>query len=328
MGDKEQAPDKQTPAEVPPPVPPPVDPPQPPPNPDPKNGEDPRKMSKSEKIMVWATCVIAAGTLVSAGAICFQWYEMHTGGADTKAIANAAQKQVCAANRSVDAAQKFADTAEDINKGIKDAAQQLQASAENSKQWTKTVQASMRLDQRAWLSATSTGQTIAISKPISANLRLQNVGRTPAMRISGLIKMESIPQDKTPTFLYKQKIVKGEPTVGDFNLATMLPNAQANLRIPAAMGVENGKQVGEIVLDQPNAEALAAGTVKLYLHGEINYCDIFKVRHWIKFCFVYEPNPMQQIANPDGSSFIACRQHNETDDESDKQERCPAPKPN
>ena len=63
MGEEEQARNKQqqAPAEAPPPVPPPVDPPQPPPNPGPEKHDDPKKMTKSEKIMVWATCVIAVG---------------------------------------------------------------------------------------------------------------------------------------------------------------------------------------------------------------------------------------------------------------------------
>jgi hypothetical protein len=134
MGDENQvaAEEQQTPSEAQPPVAPPINPPPPQQTaPTAANPEDAptEKISKSDRIMIAATVVIAIGTLVSAGAICFQWYEMHTGGADTKAIADAAQKQVGAANRSADASQKFADTAGFINGGIADAVKNLQKQA-------------------------------------------------------------------------------------------------------------------------------------------------------------------------------------------------------
>jgi len=66
------------------------------------------KMSKTDKIMVVATIFIAIGTLVSAGAICFQWYEMHAGGRDTSTIASASE-------RNAKAAEGFAASAAGIN---------------------------------------------------------------------------------------------------------------------------------------------------------------------------------------------------------------------
>src|ERR1035441_1671576 len=51
------------------------------------------------------------------------------GGKDTSTIADAAQKQVCAANRNADAAQQFADTAVLINRNVNDAVGKLDAQA-------------------------------------------------------------------------------------------------------------------------------------------------------------------------------------------------------
>jgi hypothetical protein len=186
MGEKEQAPDKQqqTPAEVPPPVPPPVDPPQPPPNPDPERYENPKKMSKSEKIMVWATCVIAAGTLVSAGAICFQWREMVNGGVDTAAIKIAAQKQA-------DAAQQFADTAEDINGSIGDAVKKLDAqakgtqrSANAAKSAAVTADKVLHVSERAYVVA---GQPTIDIETKYITLPIENSGRIPSGKVRAII---------------------------------------------------------------------------------------------------------------------------------------------
>jgi hypothetical protein len=96
MGDQEQIAAKQQEAspEAVPSVQPPIDPPPPEqPEAPPTPPENPEKIGKSDRIMIAATVVIAFGTLVSAGAICFQWYEMHTGGADTHYLATAAGTQ-------------------------------------------------------------------------------------------------------------------------------------------------------------------------------------------------------------------------------------------
>jgi hypothetical protein len=87
-----------------------------------REGSSSAKIGLSDRIMIGATTVIAIGTLVSAGAISFQWWEMHTGGKDTTRIADAAGDQA-------DAAQQFSDTAADINQGIADAVKKLDAQA-------------------------------------------------------------------------------------------------------------------------------------------------------------------------------------------------------
>src|ERR1700722_5812630 len=99
------------------PIQPPVNPPPNPPAPAPEQGKDPDKITKSDRIMIAATIVIAFGTLVSAGAICFQWYEMHLGGNDTKALVGYASRQAAdadkikaSADKSAQASRDFADT--------------------------------------------------------------------------------------------------------------------------------------------------------------------------------------------------------------------------
>ncbi|HEY4900037.1 MAG TPA: hypothetical protein VIH91_04375 [Terriglobales bacterium] len=218
------------------------------------------RLSAFERSMLRLTRAAVVISLVTGLVFAGQLYEMWQAGQQTdkllsaaKALADAASDTADAARDQVDAANNFADTAEDINKGIANAAIQLQASAENSKRWTNTVQGSMRLDQRAWISATVVGQTIQTSAPISATLRVQNIGRTPATKISGLIKLEPIDNGKVPEFVYKQKIVEGQPAVGDFALGTLLPNGQANLRIPHVIGLAQKGTVGELVLDPERA---------------------------------------------------------------------------
>ena len=81
---------------------------------------------------MWLTGVIAFGTLVSAVAIGFQWHEMHEGGKDTTTIAEAAKKQVCAAN-------SFATSAEGINTEIGTAEGDFAKMAKNSEGLSKLL---------------------------------------------------------------------------------------------------------------------------------------------------------------------------------------------
>lgn len=186
-----EPPKQEAPTEVPPPTPPPVDPPQPPPNPDPKKDQEPKKMSKSEKIMVWATCVIAAGTLVSAGAIWLQWRVMVKGGEDTKNLVTYAQQQACAAkqiakasDRNATAAERFATSGELINKGIGDAVKKLETQAKASEGVARTAQDSLYLEQRPWVAVVITTEMLPIapgsSAVTAAKIVARNTGRTPA----------------------------------------------------------------------------------------------------------------------------------------------------
>ena len=104
------------------------------------------RIKKSDKIMIAATLVIAVGTLVSAGAICFQWREMHTGGVDTTKIAQASEK-------SAQAARDFADTAARINGGIGDAVKKLQTQADQTMKLAD-ISKSAQKSQRAFIFST------------------------------------------------------------------------------------------------------------------------------------------------------------------------------
>jgi hypothetical protein len=140
-------------------------------------------MAFSDAVMIGLTFFIALGTVVSAVAIGFQWWELHIGGKDTTRIADAAQKQACAANRSADAAQQFADTAALISGGIGDAVKKLEAQAKNSAAAIKATQDAMRQDQRAWVVLRGVGGRPELDKPWTIQVVFTNTGKTPAKRV-------------------------------------------------------------------------------------------------------------------------------------------------
>jgi hypothetical protein len=156
-------------------------------------------MNKSDRVMAAATIVIAIGTLVSAGAICFQWREMVNGGADTTAIKVAAQQQATAA-------QQFANTAGFINGNINDAVGNLGAQAvstgkvadqaivqanankqlaQNAVDALANTKQSFRDEQRAWVAFQGTGDNKGFTEtePWIIQVVFFNSGRTPARNV-------------------------------------------------------------------------------------------------------------------------------------------------
>jgi hypothetical protein len=45
--------------------------------------------------------------------------------------------------------------------------------------------------------------------------------------------------------------------------------------------------------------------LKVFTHGELIYEDIFRCRHWMKFCYYW---------HPESKGFAACETHNDTGD--------------
>lgn len=141
-------------------------------------------MSKSDKIMVWATCVIAAGTLVSAAAIALQWREMVKGGTDTSMLVGYAQRQaddadkikLSAQNQAI-AAHQFANTADDINSNINDAVGKLDAQSKATQDTARFVVSG----NRPWIIPYFPPQHKRTIQ--ESNVEWHNAGKSPAVGV-------------------------------------------------------------------------------------------------------------------------------------------------
>jgi hypothetical protein len=159
-------------------------------------------MEFTAAVMILLTFVIAAGTIASAIAIGFQWYELHEGGFDTAAIATAAKQQACAAKqiaeaskRNATAAEGFAANASLINGGIGTAVKKLddqaratQQSANAAKEASITARQEMEISQRPWLVVkASIASDLTYNDnggTITLHYTILNVGHTPALKVN------------------------------------------------------------------------------------------------------------------------------------------------
>ncbi|WP_161557710.1 hypothetical protein [Acidisarcina polymorpha] len=267
--------------------------------------------------MILLTVFIALGTIASAIAVGFQWYEMHTGGADTKAIAEAAQKQACAAHQIAEASQRNATAAEEfatsaglINRGVEDAVKKLQLqadqasrSADATKSAADTARETLRKSQRPWVNAESFVPTTFTLPPdgrfaVDGDLVIKNTGVSVAT--DGWVMMVAVPT--ATSWLTKnwdqaceiddQQILASHTSaakgLGDtwpigFVLA---PSQETRMRM--AMGDVHGLIEAQITGALPHATSEQdPRSGQFYLLGCARYKDQFGTGHTTRFCFAY-----------------------------------------
>jgi hypothetical protein len=120
------------------------------------------RMSTFERSTVRLTRVSIVVAVVVGLAVIAQWWEMHTSGVDTHALAGATEKQADAASKSAQAARDFADTAALIKGGIESAVNKLDQQSKASRDLATLTRNQFALAQRPWVQVDT---AIAIHQP-------------------------------------------------------------------------------------------------------------------------------------------------------------------
>jgi hypothetical protein len=311
---------EKTPKEVPPPVPPPIDPPKSPPNPEPegnnREGKPKKSSTISDKVMVWATCVIAAGTLVSAGAIFLQWREMIKGGADTTALVGYAQRQAddadkmkLSADKQSSASQQFADTANLINGNINDATGKLNSQAT----WTQNLATNMqtqadrtkdladRMKDQAEQTKTIAEQTklqVSDSEAVQAAQLIVNISpaRSPGVFMAGasgnmiLINWDIEAKNVGPTIARNVSLFSESFEIVGANGEYIEPPGQPFSKLtshPSAVGPAIPPNGGSVHFQSGQQLAITSSKSSMVIYMQISYVDVFKHAQFVPVCVYY-----------------------------------------
>lgn len=239
----------------------------------------------------WAKVAVLLSGL-AAIFVCAQWWEMHTGGQDTHALAVAAGTQ---ADRTKDLADQMKLQAD----RTKDIADQAAIQAKASKQLAQNAIDTLRMGYRPWVNAETANLMQPIVFPpkerffLKVNFVLKNTGTSIAT--DGLALTEVEP-DYTATMTkdfrkacddtqrMKAAIRQGTPWATGFVLAP-----GNTLPLPVGMG-------SDIISN----EQVSKG--QFYVLGCVLYWDQFKIRHHTKFCFL----PSGPITDPSNIKFEVC----------------------
>jgi hypothetical protein len=253
--------------------------------------------AKGQKIMTWATVIIAATTIAYAVTSYFQLRSMNDTGNDTHDLAVAAQNQSNAAQYTAIAnlmqamqAIRFADAA-------KISANNSDRIARGSEDAVKATQASMRLDQRAWITLdTPTGDPVA-GETFSPKLPFRNSGRTPARNLTSSITLQPSPTAEGPNLNIHGKTID-TPSNG-----LLTPNQSFTSIARLADMTEPQLRLHKVT--DSDMAAIHSDVVRFYLYGRINYDDVFRCHHWISYCWVYRIDP---------NRWQVCKEGNDIDE--------------
>ena len=149
--------------------------------------------------MVFTTCVIAVGTLVSAGAIVLQWREMVGGGTQTDKIVNAANgiktaqsqlvldnKQALADNRQA-LSEVLQENREEVAGALKQNREALKAQTNAANRELAAVQNQTEASERPWIATDVSigGPLVFDANGVSVTIRVatRNVGNSVATNV-------------------------------------------------------------------------------------------------------------------------------------------------
>jgi hypothetical protein len=241
-----------------------------------------KQTSTSNKLMVWTSILVAFGTLFYGGAAVFQYCLMKStadsADVQTKKLINEAGRMATAMETSNVQAQKA------LEASIKQAQKALDISVGNAK-----------LDQRAWVG------------PIEATEPLFSDGSDKVYVKEGMkttLGVVVINTGKTPALKHRHKIgmhiIKAETALVPDYPTTKTPSSITVIQ-PGGRVIE--EVTSNTVMTKELLDKLSSGDYILYLHGIINYEDIFRVPHETTFCMYLKPNL---------KTLSACETYNET----------------
>ena len=138
--------------------------------------------------------------------------------------------------------------------------------------------------------------SIGANTSLSNTVILNNTGKTPARRVTEDFYIEIVPNGSEPHF---------EANVRHIAMSTgvMIPNTPEEIKITR----RSANPPGDQLLTENEKTDLAAGSSWIATHGIVWYDDIFKIRHWAKFCSWAD-------LKPGDYSSRSCTAYNDADD--------------
>jgi hypothetical protein len=261
-----------------------------------------KKTTIANKGLVFSSALMAFGTLFYAGAAVVQVCIMRQNARDlslqTDKLIEAADAEACAARKNAEAAASFALSAKGIETKTGEAATHFQHLAGTAQKTLTESKKSTHLDQRAWLAIKPSPPVVPTVKDgspsevtLTATVSIQNTGKTPATDIKGWIQLESIwfVDGQKPNFVYS------DDTSKSISVSLIHPNNPVEFMVAKSLFARQADQISR-----------GNSKYDIDIHGFLDYCDVFKEQHQIRFCFTWISGEGFEIplTSPE---YIACQ---------------------
>jgi hypothetical protein len=134
-------------------------------------------------------------------------------------------------------------------------------------------------DQRPWMEAQSIdgGWSVSINQPITYKLKISNIGKTPAKKISAIMFLEKVANGSPPKIY-----IPGPKGAASEESGIMFPNGYMDV---TAIRIDNiNNSAVETPLSPEEMSELSQGKAYLVVYGRIEYFDSSGTYHWTHFC--------------------------------------------
>ena len=228
------------------------------------------RVKKSERWMIGLTIIVAFSAVGQLLESHLSNKESSVQGADMIAAANT---NAIAAKQSARAAIDFAAAGMGINTNIAQAEKDFSAIAQNSAASVMASMEQIRLDQRAWVAVGSIEGIPELDKPFTTKVTVRNTGKTFAKDFRMAVVVDFGPSH-SPTFDEEAKVHRG-------SIDLLAPNGlyMAVNRITGAGSERRLANPNQAALD-----SIKSGSTSVFIHGRMDYNDIFARQHWTTFC--------------------------------------------
>ena len=240
------------------------------------------------------TCILAVTSGLTIWILKNQLKEMHEGGIDTHALAEATKNASVAASDQADAAQQFSDTAEEINKHADDSVKAFDKLARASERAITQNQATARLTYRPYMAVTprfaglSPDGKLTPTMPsgkdnveIILAVDVKVVGGSPAADFINSASEVIV----GPATTAEQQAMNFDPDYTHSNPTTVIPGD--------AFTVGSGENP---VISAEDFANIKTGSYAIYIVGGLKYRDVFKPRmdrpYEYVYCFQLRPYSM------------------------------------
>lgn len=258
-----------------------------------------KQMSGFERSTIrWtrASFVVILATGVFIG---LQWHEMHTGGKDTSALAQAAQDQAAALKLQVEEMKKQGNDTHDLALAAKTQAERLQDLVHENQRTLATTKHNFIADERpyVWLS-TMLASDVKPNERIRVDVWYANFGKTPAIRQKGNTSMiVAQGKDITPMIDEYFRVMHRKGIVGGSEIM-LPPGIPAD---PTQSKAWHSILSDQIIGDQKTADTIKGTTGSFAVVGMIVYEDSSGNHYATDFC----------LMNLAGGALSYCPAHNE-----------------
>jgi hypothetical protein len=258
----------------------------------------------------WTDIVMALFTVCLVGVAIWQGFvfsrqleEMHSGGVDTHALAEAAKSQADASKAQADSTKAQVDKMGESLQKTDALIAEAKVQADSTKTLAENTKMSTQLAERAWVGVqTVVLSTYQVDKEIRVTINFLNTGHSPALKMNYSGRIQRLHKGETPVFLWDWEI-------NDWSSAVPLA-PQGAYQMTLADKLTSKAFTTSHALRENEKTLIDKQDTVVWAWGTTRYKDIFNEAHVTRFC-ANTLDPTSKAPISEGEQMKSCSEYSD-----------------